>query len=229
MGCGAHEGDEGPGGNWRGRPGVGPCDPTHLAIHHEPLLCEGAPGRHAGYGHQGRRHLGCPRLLLICEIETGIEAEDGTSKDGAALRKIDTIINTMAVFLQPSVEARMGIRISGRSKAMLHIAMESSEEEPVELSSPVLQINHGDEARDEGDEGHEGYEGHEEEGGRTRGRCTGDEEEGHEGHEGHEGQVRRKRSEEGHEGHDGNVSRNVSKKRPILPFVGFRVRVKPNI
>ena len=97
---------------------------------------------------------------------------------------------------------------------------------PLELSSPALQTNHGDEARDEGDEGHEGNEGHEEEGGRVRGRhISGDEEEGHEGHEGHEGQVSRKRSEEGHKGHEGNVSR----KRPILPFVGYRVRVKPNI
>merc|ERR1712146_586187 len=75
------------------------------------------------------------------------------------------------------------------------------------MGSPALQTNHGDEPRDEGDEGHESHEGHEEEGGRTGGRCTGDEEEGHEGHEGHEGQVRRKQSEEGQEGHQGNVSR----------------------
>jgi polyketide synthase-associated protein len=74
---------------------------------------------------------------LTCELETGVEVDGGESKDGPTLRKIDTIMNSMAVFLQPVIESRTGLSISGRSKAMLHIATDQSDEEPQELTDYV--------------------------------------------------------------------------------------------
>jgi polyketide synthase-associated protein len=74
---------------------------------------------------------------LVCEIDTGLAAEEAECADGATLQKLDSVMSTLALLLEPSIESRMGLAFKDRSAALLHIASDMSDEEPVELTEAV--------------------------------------------------------------------------------------------